>query len=157
MVTIELAQSADIDDLTRLNEIVHSIHVNNEPQRFKPTNPEEIHAWFKQSFNNDNGRIWIAREEGQAVGYVIAFLRDSPSTPFAHSGRLCELDQIVVAPSARRQGVGRRLVQKVVFFAKDNEVARVQLTSWSFNEEAHRLFQDAGFETRRMTFDLRLS
>jgi ribosomal protein S18 acetylase RimI-like enzyme len=59
----------------------------------------------------------------------------------AHKGRLVG---IYVRPSARKAGVGRRLVETIVEFARQR-VELIQLSVVSDNEQARRLYERLGF------------
>lgn len=56
-----------------------------------------------------------------------------------------ELDQIGVAPDARRMGVGRALVGQVVDHARAVGAGRVELAVHAFNADARAFFAAAGF------------
>ncbi|MGI9598111.1 MAG: GNAT family N-acetyltransferase [Acidimicrobiales bacterium] len=64
-----------------------------------------------------------------------------------------ELDQVVVVPTARREGVGRSLCTAVLDWAQAMGVDRVELSTWAFNEAAYRVFEGLGFAptVRRMS------
>jgi GNAT superfamily N-acetyltransferase len=50
-----------------------------------------------------------------------------------------------VAPHARSQGVGRRLVASVVKWARDHDATNVQLWVTEKNAAARRLYESCGF------------
>ena len=71
----------------------------------------------------------------------IAAFRTPPGAKNAHKGQLAGM---YVRREARRQGVGRRLVEAVVAHARQ-VVELVQLTVVSDNEAARRLYDSFGF------------
>lgn len=64
-----------------------------------PLSFEEHVQWFKSSLNNPNRRLYIAEYKGQRVGTV--------RTDFIHNVFLLSW---IIAPNARGQGVGKRMV-----------------------------------------------
>jgi GNAT superfamily N-acetyltransferase len=90
-----------------------------------------------------NGRIWIAEDEsGRMLGSIAMLDVDQ------HVG---QLRWFLLVPEARGIGLGRRLLEMALAYARDRGFRRVFL--WSFAElvGARRLYERAGFrisETR---------
>ena len=90
--------------------------------------------------------IFIAEEEGNAIGYILCKLTERPEGPFTFAMRYLLVDQISVRPAARGQGVGEALIQRAEALAHELGVQRIQLDSWDFNINAHRFFERLGFK-----------
>jgi ribosomal protein S18 acetylase RimI-like enzyme len=86
-------------------------------------------------------RGWIA-EEGQStvVGFAVAAALCVPGTAAE-----CELEFVLVAPQARRQGIGRTLLQTVFAWASDLGAHEVWLEVRASNTPALRLYEYCGF------------
>lgn len=151
-VMIREAVPGDEDVLAELNAFVQEFHVVNNPSFFRPTDAVEVASWFRGLIETPGARIWIAEQGGSAVGYVVALLRERPANPFCLARRWIELDQIGVRAACRRAGIARRLVDQVLSFARAEAVTEVELSSWSFNPEAHQAFQKLGFAPRIVRF-----
>ena len=76
-------------------------------------------------------------------------------TPFSFARRWCEIDQIAVAPTSRRKGIGRALMQRAVTEANGEGVRDIEVSSWSFNAQAHRLLLACGFLSMVVRYELR--
>ena len=87
------------------------------------------------------GQIAVALEDGEVVG-TCAVLPHGP-------GEL-EMVKLAVAPAARGQGLGRRLVEWCLAYAREQGANRVVLISNSRLESALRLYQSLGFQYRPM-------
>jgi ribosomal protein S18 acetylase RimI-like enzyme len=59
----------------------------------------------------------------------------------------CWLEDLYVAPEARREGVGRKLVEAVVDRARERGCRRVELDVSSENPAAMALYRSLGFDT----------
>lgn len=83
-------------------------------------------------------RIALVREheDGTLLGFVIARI----------NGEECELENIVMAGSARRQGVGSKLVRALKAAAQKQGVTRIFLEVRESNSAARALYEKCGFE-----------
>ena len=89
-------------------------------------------------------RIFIAEnEEKHIVGCATLCVFESPT------GRKASVEDVVVLPAYRGQGIGRTLLQRIIDFAK-NKLAPIdlRLTSNPTRTEANALYQALGFVQR---------
>jgi ribosomal protein S18 acetylase RimI-like enzyme len=154
-VKIRRAVVGDEPALAALNQFVHEMHQVRRPDYYKTTRPDHVAAWIRERLETPPAALWIAEEEGIAVGYVVAFFYDRPDNPFRQARRWCEIDQIAVDPGWRRRGVGRSLMHAALDEAHARGFLEVELSSWAFNTEAHAMFRSLGFEVRTLTFERR--
>jgi ribosomal protein S18 acetylase RimI-like enzyme len=147
-IRVRPAIPGDEGILCRLNAFVHTLHVARRPDCFKTTRDDEVISWFRETLSNPSWRTWIAEHDGAPVGYAVAFFHDSGENAFKHASRWCELDQIAIAPEARRQGAARALVDAVLAEAARQGVTRIEMCTWSFNEAALLTFQKLGFQPK---------
>jgi len=90
--------------------------------------------------------VWVAvdRHTGQLLGTVTA---PRPGRHISVLGRDGELDfrLLAVAPSARRRGIGRQLVEHMIALAAERGAVRVVLNSAPDMTGAHQLYYAMGF------------
>jgi ribosomal protein S18 acetylase RimI-like enzyme len=140
------ATAEDAGQIARLNDAVQKIHAENHPHVFKyPTDASEIEAFFRQQIAAEADSIFIAADDGRAIGYVWCTIQRKRETPFKHGQDRIYIHQISVDPAYRRRGVGRRLMQAVDGLARIEDIHCVALDSWEFNAEAHAFFERLGF------------
>ena len=88
--------------------------------------------------------LFVARDErGRVVGSLTLALFRVPT------GMRAWIEDVVVDDRARGRGVGSALVQAALERAGTSGVRTVDLTSRPSREDANRLYQRLGFETRR--------
>jgi diamine N-acetyltransferase len=141
--------------LADLNRFVQDPHLARRPDHFRPTQSEELAGWYRLLLEKPTTRIWIAEEGTSPVGYLLAVMHDVPENPFVQARRWCEIDQLAVDPSWRRQGVARALLLNAISAARAEGIARIEAASWSFNDGAHEVFRRSGFVPKITRFELR--
>jgi GNAT superfamily N-acetyltransferase len=96
----------------------------------------EIVAKFIQELNPARERCWIAERDGAIVGSVFLV---------QESDEVAKLRLLYVEPTARGLGIGARLVDACVDFARAAGYRRVTLWTNDVLVSARRIYQQAGF------------
>ena len=95
-----------------------------------------IVARFIEGFDPARERCWIAERRGERIGCI--FLA-------AKTGRTAQLRLLLVEPAARGLGIGRRLVEECIRFARRAGYRKLMLWTQSELRAARAIYQAAGF------------
>ncbi|MFZ4812719.1 MAG: GNAT family N-acetyltransferase [Ilumatobacteraceae bacterium] len=150
---IRPATAADARSIAMLNGFVQALHVEQRPDRFRPPDVDALSPVVERWLGSPNRRIWLAEDiNGTSVGYVMGVRIDRPPNPLVAGAVLVELDQVVVDPTARGQGIATALCGAVLEWAAALGADRVELSTWAFNESAQSLFAKLGFTPDYLRF-----
>ena len=112
----------------------------------------QIAAEFIQNFDAKRERCWIVEREGAIVGSVFLV---------KNSDRVAKLRLLLVEPSARGLGIGGRLVDECIRFARQAGYRKITLWTQSMLDAARSIYRKAGFRVvkreRHRSFGHRLT
>ena len=99
----------------------------------------EICAHFARDFDAQRERCWIAEQDGSVVGSV--FLVKNSAT-------VAKLRLLIVAPEARGNGLGARLVEECIRFARQAGYRKIILWTQSHLLAARAIYRAKGFRKK---------
>jgi ribosomal protein S18 acetylase RimI-like enzyme len=150
-MTLRRAGAEDAATLAALNTHVQAWHAAQYPDVFfaRP-DPERLVQWFEDRLADPACTAFLVGDP--PAGYALCSLQSREASVFSPAIRRLMVDHVGVAPEARRQGHGRRLLEAARGLARDLAVDEILLDTWEANTEAHAFFRAAGFSPRRMLF-----
>jgi ribosomal protein S18 acetylase RimI-like enzyme len=108
----------------------------------KPPDVEAARRFLFARLSKDESVLFLARHEGQPVGFVQLY----PVFSSVGLTRQWILNDLYVAPEARKLGVGRALMERARRLAEATRANSLTLETASDNVPAQRLYESLGWK-----------
>jgi len=134
-IVVRQATVADLDLLVPLFDAYRVFYR-------KPSDPDLARQFLSERFQHNQSSIFLAFDEnGSAVGFTQLY----PSFSSASAARILILNDLFVAPSARRSGLGAALVKAAANYGRAVGAVRMTLSTEVTNTGAQALYEASGW------------
>lgn len=137
-------EPATLDDLPQLVELLGFLFAQEVD--FHPDTALQTEGIRRILDNPHVGRILVYRDNGRAVGLVNLLFTVST----ALGAKVAMLDDIVVHPGHRGNGIGSQLIRAAIDLCIAEGCARIHLHTDHDNHGAQRLYERHGFKRSSM-------
>jgi GNAT superfamily N-acetyltransferase len=103
---------------------------------------DDIINYFTRLMNSEDGRTFIAVEEGKTVGYITVFAREQPG--FYKIKRVGAVSGLMVHPDYRRRGIATQLLNQTAAFLHENGVQYFTVYTATANRGALEFYARSG-------------
>lgn len=147
-VTIRQAVAADLQNVIALLDEVDELHRRALPWLFRevdsPNQTEFLEAYVSKP---DHAMFLAVVPDASLVGVLCTFIRQPARAPIVRPTLVAEIDTLAVTSALRRHGIGKRLVEAALVWAKAAGATRTELGAYEFNEAALAFWASVGFQT----------
>ncbi len=137
MIRIEQATTDHIPQMADLLAVLFS-----EEVEFRSDREKQIRGLGMIIRAPERGNIFVATEEDEVVGMVSLLFTIST----AKGAPVCWLEDMVIRPDRRGMGIGTRLLQHAVAYAKSHGFTRITLLTDRINAKTIRFYEENGFQ-----------
>jgi GNAT superfamily N-acetyltransferase len=141
MIRIEQATQEHIPQMADLLGVLFS-----EEVEFRPDREKQIRGLRMIVGAPERGNLFVATEEDQVVGMLSLLFTIST----ANGAPACWLEDMVIRPDHRGRGLGTRLLQHAVAYARSHGFTRITLLTDRINERTIRFYERNGFQPSEM-------
>jgi ribosomal protein S18 acetylase RimI-like enzyme len=135
-VSIRRAVEADLGALAGLFD-AYRVFYEQE------SDPAAAERFLRDRFHHQDSTIFVATRTGSEI---VGFVQLYPSFSSVSMRRIFILNDLFVAPSARRTGVGEALIEAAAAHARESGAVRLSLSTAVDNLNAQQLYDKTGFE-----------
>jgi GNAT superfamily N-acetyltransferase len=139
---IDFATAADLPAMTDLLHELFTLESDFQPEREK-----QLRGLRAILDNPALGKLFVLRVDGKVAGMANALITVST----AEGGRVLLLEDVIVSREHRGGGLGRKLVEHVLDWAREQGMTRVTLLADRANQPALDFYRALGFENSHMT------
>jgi ribosomal protein S18 acetylase RimI-like enzyme len=107
--------------------------------------PEEFLPELLARANAKQGRVFVAEENGAAIGWAVCYLNQHDTFVRAEDRPYGYVSELFVEEAARGRHVGRKLLNACEDYFRTLNVATVLISALSANTRAVRAYQAAGY------------
>ena len=142
---MEHITAATLSDVPQLAELLNLLFT--QEAEFTPDRAKQERGLRLIIESNHVGLILAARDGDQVVGMVSLLFTIST----AEGGPVCWLEDMVVRPDRRGSGLGSRLLESAIDYARTHGFSRITLLTDKLNAGAIRFYGRHGFVQSEMT------
>lgn len=103
---------------------------------------------YKESLEDSDFYGIVAIEENKVEGVLISRVINR----LAKKKNILFIDDLIVNEKCRNTGIGKKLIQNATDYAISEDCGALELTSMIQNLNAHRFYENNGFEKRQYKF-----
>ena len=137
------------DDAEPIRVLLHTLdvlHAERIPHLFQIP-PDKTRHLSHVHHSLKDGHHFVALLEDQLIAYInLEIKKVDKDYPFLKKRCFGMIGELIVHPDFQKLGVGKKLVQAAEGFARARGAEDIRLQVYGFNENAHRFYQQLGYE-----------
>jgi GNAT superfamily N-acetyltransferase len=114
----------------------------------KPLNRKLLRIVFDHALTSEWQKYLCAVENDRVIGFGSLTIKNN----LWQEGYIAHIDELVVDSEYRGKGIGTQLLQQLMIQAKEKGCRRIELDTAFHRKEAHRFYEQQGFENRAYLF-----
>ena len=148
-IEIRPAKREELEEVNRLREMVNELHVHGRPGWFRTGFGDELKNFIYEFYDDDNNDVIVSVSEGVICGFASVQYLEHAGSPYSIPRKYYHIMEFGVDEAYRRKGVATALIEYCKKDALNKGFHRIELDYWSFNEEAEKFYEAAGFNVFR--------
>ncbi|UPM55476.1 GNAT family N-acetyltransferase [Gottfriedia acidiceleris] len=156
-ISIRNANQKDYESLLPLFRQVHDLHVSERPDLYKENSTPVGEEEFNNQLKDDKQHILVATFSTEIVGVAVLKEEELPENSFINARKILLVNSLCVDDVSRKKGIGRKLMQSVIDFAKELNVDSIELGVSESNQNAFHFYESIGMATKNRKMEFRLS
>ena len=151
---IRRAADRDCKKILKLLSEVEAIHQKGRPDIFRVNGTKFTGDELVRMLSDDTTPIFVADVDGEVMGYAFCVLGEIKDDTMLLDAKTLHIEDVCVDENARGTGIGGRILDYVLEYAKGSGIDRVDLDVWEFNETARAFYEKHGFRVQKRRMDI---
>ncbi len=144
-LNVRTATEADLDQICAVADEVAALHHSHVPEIFAAPDTMRDREFWWSWITQTQSTIHVATDQETVVGFITAKVTQGTVATVLKPRIFCRIGTIVVASSARRQGVGTALMRSIEEWAIGQSAVETRLEVFDFNQEALAFYEELGY------------
>lgn len=134
-LNIRMASPSDLRELAELFDGYRRFYA-------QPADIERARDFISERLNRHDAWLLVAEKNNGLLGFCQLY----PSFSSTHTCRIAILNDLYVAPDARKEGVGKALMLGAEELARNHGLAGLELSTAITNNQAQHLYEKLGWQ-----------
>lgn len=148
---IRRAQKNDIDGVNTLLSQVLYVHHVDRPDIFKAVGKKYTDEELFAIFEDDTTPVFVAHDEsGKILAHCFCVVSEYKNHSSLMDIKTLYIDDLCVHEDARGTGVGKKMYNFVLDYAKEIGCYNVTLNVWAENKSALKFYKAMGLTTQKI-------
>jgi len=113
-------------------------------------NFETFKTIFIENISNPNYLYLIAENENENLGFITFHIQNL----LHHCGLVGEIQEFFINQNYRGQGIGKQLIERIIFYADQNKLKSIEVTTNRKRVENVLIYENLGFSLTHNKFTI---
>ena len=145
---IRKAKIKDIPALDKLLYEVHKVHSDIRPDLFRAGAKKYTDDELVKILTDETTPVFVY-DDGEIQGYAFTVIIDHKNDLSLMPYKSVYIDDLCVEKDCRGKGVGKKLYEHVLSFAKSINAYNVTLNVWAGNDSALKFYEKIGLRVQK--------
>ena len=152
-MVIRCAEARDIPGMIDLLQQVGEVHHRIRPDLFRSGAQKYNEADLEELLKDPQRPIFIADMDGAVAGYAFCILQITENNPVLCDRKVLYIDDLCVDEDHRRQGIAKKLYDRVLGFAREIGCDAVTLNVW-YGNDAQVFYEKCGMKFQKIGMEV---
>ena len=146
-----IIRKAEIEDIPALDKLlyeVHKVHSDIRPDLFRAGAKKYTDEELAKILTDELTPVFVY-DDGEIQGYAFTVIIDHKNDLSLVPYKSVYIDDLCVEKDCRGKGVGKKLYEHVLSFAKSINAYNVTLNVWAGNDSALKFYEKIGLRVQK--------
>lgn len=153
---IRFAEAKDVAGILALLRQVGQVHHQGRPDIFRRGAQKYGASQVLAMLDSSKTPILVAVEDEKVLGYGFCQVKIYENDPVIADHTEVYIDDLCVDENCRGKGIGKKIYNEILRYAKMRKASVVTLNVWCCNENAMRFYESLGLKPQKIGMEIQL-